>query len=125
MPDLLSKSRAVPGTNAQGYSTSRARNDGMCLFLFTARRILGDGGADEIFQRCLINCVTFAEVNGARGFRVQPGVEQSFGVIQRSAFEKVEFDMILESASGNDIAFVRPYRSIPFPFFGDFRNSIL
>src|SRR5262245_22723502 len=44
-------------------------------------------------------------------------------VLQRSALEKVELDMILERSSSDDISILRPYRRIPLPFFDKRRIS--
>ena len=60
------------------------------------------------------------EIDGARSFRLQPGVEETVGVIQGSALEEVELHMILENSACNHIAFANPHSGIPFPIFADF-----
>jgi len=67
-----------------------------------------------------MDLVSFIEIDGARSLRIQPGVEETQGIFQRSTFEKVELYVILESAGSNDIPFLRPNRSISLPFYSPF-----
>jgi hypothetical protein len=62
------------------------------------------------------------DVNRAARFGFKPGVEKTVWVVQRSALEEVQLDVVFEDPTGNDASIVRPYRRIPLPFFRDVRR---
>jgi hypothetical protein len=86
------------------------------LFLFATRYIMCNGGADELFQSGLIDVIAFMQIDGARGFGIQTSVEYSFWILQGSAFEEAQLDMIFERADGDHVPFLGPYRSVPLLF---------
>src|SRR5262249_33172302 len=89
------------------------------LLLRAWRLIAGDGSADQRLQSNGVNCVTLMEVDCPRGLGVKAGVEQAFGVVQRSAFEEVEFTVVFKSTGAAAKTFVCPNRSAPLPLFRD------
>ena len=48
-------------------------------------------------------------------------MEETARVLERRAFKEVDFDMVLERPSGNNISVARPYRRVPFSLFDEIR----
>lgn len=56
---------------------------------------MSGSSANEIIQSWLIDGIAFVEIDRARFFRVQAGVEEVVGIFQGSALKKVQLDGLL------------------------------
>ena len=96
----------------------------MLLFFLAARRIECNCRTDKFSQGGVVDLLPLANVYSACRFGFETRIKKMLGVTKSSAFEKVQFYMIFENAAGNNIAFIRPYRDTPLPFFSDFGSGL-
>src|ERR1044072_6864984 len=74
---------------------------------------------NQVQQQYFFNLIAFIKINCAASFCIQAGVKQAIRIRQGSAFEKIYFEMMLESSESTDVSIFCEDRSVPFPILDD------
>ena len=98
--------------------------NGCCYFFLLPEELNATAARISSLRAASFDLLPLADVYSACRFGFETRIKKMLGVTKSSAFEKVQFYMIFENAAGNNIAFIRPYRDTPLPFFSDFGSGL-
>src|SRR5437588_8084185 len=83
------------------FVPSRRCSSDLRFLLRGARRcVQRDGGADERFQRLLVDSAALVDVDGAPHIAVEAGIEEARGIVERGTLGEGQLDDALVGLAG-------------------------